>query len=1731
MNKKIAEMQESINEEEQHSRVKRELTVRYNYKEQDNNNNNNNNNNLNNRSNKTNAMQRQRPKSQPPIKFQACGEIRNLLLDKEHQNRALTSRPNCFSNARPIPRRMTLANLLEQDELKLLNQQAQSDRLSPLSSISSSTSASLSSSTLSLTTSSGSSASTVLAVSSGSERKCQASAMNRRASSSTEDEDLEASYQSSSCSSSSTSSGVSSSESGQLANGTKSIRAKSTSGKPAKLSQEVHLVEAFPFPFPFQDDCLLPASSSNREMRQLARDMARRMVVSKLRLANSLGQREPGWFVSVSVDEIEWFQLQEQEKCGQIIKAHPQTNGRIQSRRQVVDCLQDHELLIWLIECETKSGHSLSLDDNEKQQVHADNPSPVSSLAHEDQQDAGDYAQSSGGNVIGVYGTNEEPSLKETEAGGLKLIVWLCASDKEARDLHGLWHSAGCSVGCDSNCLASDGRKSKHSEDMVSVAPIDGHQAGLLGTILANVGDGKEDESSAVVVVTKEELSRKSVDVFVADTLTTEESTNRSLECIDERNFGLLDSSLGDSMKIDDENGNGENGLDKQQEEHQDIDDCALESDDHVVREAAGEQSSPLGSVVGSNTKQSSGTTKETTLARPSSPVNVAAALANEQHHHMTPTLYNRDRRDPSSLSATGELDSVVALHAPNDNAESAASGRASKQEHQKEKIEIKPDQATVPAVKPRTSILKRQQQDRGATIEKAKAPKEANGDEEGSKKKANFPISRASLLNRSMKLVPLFQRQKSIPKKSLEEEQIKPEQRPTLGSPKASARAPISAEKLAKQAVQSRSDGALGSASSDKTALGSSSSLACPVGSSGMNCSNHSPTKQRELKISGHQLRGKVVDGPRANCALVDNGLAVADCVDEEETHLSSSSVSSGSTNSGQRATKQANSADSGRLSDLTIAELQERSQAAPNALISATDRQKQQIRDHPDDKLKQASDQRSAKILGTRKSVHLISVSNGARSQPDQDGIPKFKKQLSASKTTVGEEEEEERGGNSGKEKECEKRASQVDKEAHRLDSAACHSDNREQAFERLRLRASCYDITRLMSKNNTLQSQLAKLRTISESQKQAREANLRLHSTSNQDDKEHRAPDEGARKFSIRKTDSGSEEMITEHSIAGSISRSSRCSVVLIGSSGRPQDRTTLKKISAEEEEREEVKSKTLQPVRRQKSILKQTEPVVRVKSPAKLPKEEDEKSMSEVTASDESDTEVEESGDRAESDELKEAPKLSKFSLLRQSFNQKTLSSMLKFSSRASMRIKAKVAPKLIADDKLPSKIEPKSLPEAASKGEGDSSMKATKIPGSIIRSSKQKQFHEEQLMAQAGLMITSSQQHIQQQHHQQQLIQRQQQQQMIYQQHYAAALQQHQQQQVMMQRQQQQYAAYAYANQYVATQQALLLQSVISPGPVGPPPPGVMPVPQIGHHYQHHSQQMLSLIPKSPQSIARSNIKRSDSRIYSAHMPQPQQHPIVLPMAMVNHQGVNVVYATPSQINQTHETKSKPVATRGSSTLGASMRKTVRSILTSRASNDNERQSSDKQSTRSAIENQQPSHLKSALKSPKSTPKSRGILVNIKSNSTSTIALNSEGSSDGDQSSSTVEDHFPIRQQQNGVTSYPKSVLKKTRQSYENSSSNQLGARSSIQLSSTKSSEKAQIVEKSSEDAYNFKRSVASRSSRRSRSPTRLGVGSNGDNFDSDRRMSTKTYEAPNQKRNVTFSTKLTTSIA
>lgn len=638
---------------------------------------------------------------------------------------------------------------------------------------------------------------------------------------------------------------------------------------------------------------------------------------------------------------------------------------------------------------------------------------------------------------------------------------------------------------------------------------------------------------------------------------------------------------------------------------------------------------------------------------------------------------------------------------------------------------------------------------------------------------------------------------------------------------------------------------------------------------------------------------------------------------------------------------------------------------------------------------------------------------------------------------------------------------------------------SIEREISFERLRSRASCYDISRLMSKNG-LQNQLIKLRN-SANNPNAQYNSIALGKSRQRRpalliDETDQATDLSG-KDSIKTTTSGSDGTVraqvtlkqqqskpvsdnqkiksdtgtTSESIlirqyegenkSGSVSlqckksefdpRSLRKFPTNSMTIERPKDEEKQQKAGklALFENRKSITSVRLLSMQQEESASKEPES----KNRATNLRIEDEQ------PEDIDDDDDEEVGDEETNAVSSSLSKNGPFSLLRQSFNQKTLSSMLKFSSRASLRIKSSASEAAATlqpgANELAAADEPQQAKPISDKQTAIAVAEANLLAAKQLKQQAQKlkeQQKREQQQQQAALMDPTSimlavqynQQVQRQQQMQQQLYQQQQQQQQ-----YAFAsrsqlfgadptgmhqmmiqrYQQHQQQQQMAN-----YVASLNTAHYVAQQMAVAATAVLPP-PIAPP---TMPVAanQLMYQAAVSSQPAYAAVSSSKRTVS-SKVNSNSQLLYQHHQQSHHHHQQIIPMSVNHHSSsFNIVYANQApneqptsdgHNHQANQAETKLLAGKSSS-LGASMRKTVKSILINRSGF---LSSSSPSSTAAATASATTLASKDSQARPQSNQaKLKSALKASVSNNSSMIVLNSEGSDDYDNSSSSSGDY-------------------------------------------------------------------------------------------------------------------------
>mgnify|MGYP003729567631 CR=1 FL=1 len=624
----------------------------------------------------------------------------------------------------------------------------------------------------------------------------------------------------------------------------------------------------------------------------------------------------------------------------------------------------------------------------------------------------------------------------------------------------------------------------------------------------------------------------------------------------------------------------------------------------------------------------------------------------------------------------------------------------------------------------------------------------------------------------------------------------------------------------------------------------------------------------------------------------------------------------------------------------------------------------------------------------------------------------------------------------------------------------------NKRDLAFERIRQRASCYDISRLMSKQN-VRIQLNKLKSgsassISGKLRQRRPALLLDDNEANtSQEKLSRSVenDQDALKLALksRKTSSGTDgtvrakvsaEQLNSSAIEWSQARSGGSGSIAIasaqggrrqqqqqqqqqrqhpGTSGAQRDDASMSRSAKRSEfdprslrkvppmvcQREAGQHSSATEIEGQKHKI-----VVNVQARDRHEKPDEVKMGKQLPPplsagmNEDSSTEDESPGQVATSSLSKNGP----FSLLRQSFNQKTISSMLKFSGRASLRVKAPAQ----TDGEAANKSSAVVIAEA-----NLMAAKQLKQQAQKLKEQQKREQHQSNLDSTAVMLAAV-------QYNQQ--VQRQQQQQMLYQRYAIAArgqmfdapsvqLQQHQLLYQSQQQQQQQHFAYI-SNLNSAHYVSMLPPTSMMPMGAMPPQPLVYVPPQMPIQHQ-------PLQAQTESGIFRNSAPKGKSKLTQIPYQQAQVGQHLMPMAVNHHSSLNIVYAGPSsQIPRTqHQSSSStyssvqnyeaPQQQPVQYSLGASMRKTVKSILSNRSSSEDFAGTKENRDIK-ASSSAKASKLKSALKSSKANRD---------------IVLNSEGS-DGDGSSSdstTMNSGCEPKSvlTKSDMAGLPKSVLKKT----------------------------------------------------------------------------------------------------
>lgn len=742
---------------------------------------------------------------------------------------------------------------------------------------------------------------------------------------------------------------------------------------------------------------------------------------------------------------------------------------------------------------------------------------------------------------------------------------------------------------------------------------------------------------------------------------------------------------------------------------------------------------------------------------------------------------------------------------------------------------------------------------------------------------------------------------------------------------------------------------------------------------------------------------------------------------------------------------------------------------------------------------------------------------------------------------------------------------------------------SESRERAFERLRSRASCYDITRLMSKNG-LQNQLNKLRSGSNSsvsgklrqrrpallinetaceksenneqlygdqsqptRRQASEtgesssssANLRLAVRADDSNKlmktktDHhdgrQSPRESSRDYQPISTDIKANEPATQREVGG-LKRSEfdPRSLRRLPSSGAHETakRQTLHRAESLSRQAKVVSDSARSEGERHKSSQVSS---TQHESPqsSKLARKESADIGSASSSESSSEAEDVDEPCKAESKKARNSSltKTGPFSLLRQSFNQKTLSSMLRFPNRASMRISPAASGQSsnssASEGSAGTDRKSATNDKSAALAIAEANLLAAKQLKQQAQRLKEQQKREQQQQSieTTELMMAAVQYNQQVQRHQQQ------QQQLFYQQQqqqqFAMAARGHLfdptpiriQQQMLQQFQRQQQLA--YMSNLNSTQYMQQLTTAV----MGPATGGSM-VASVGGQHMLYMQAPLSGQPSMQPAggYQRKSMLKSGSRVGAQLYPNQQ----MIPMSVNHHSSLNIVYSGgsgASQIpqlqhgyerrdqehhlgNQVHS-QSQPELSKSS--LGASMRKTVKSMLINRSSF----LSSSNTNNRTSANHDEPTKATDSVK----------LKSALKSGSRRDLVLNSEGSDgDGSSSDSTTTNTLAFGRASGTLNSYattqvqPKSALKKgSRQSTSHRQSIDMSATSSSKLTSGNKSTTVHIQGK------NHGQAIESGSRQRYTSATLSRSAATRQTM----------AQVPSGRKNVTFCSKLT----
>lgn len=571
---------------------------------------------------------------------------------------------------------------------------------------------------------------------------------------------------------------------------------------------------------------------------------------------------------------------------------------------------------------------------------------------------------------------------------------------------------------------------------------------------------------------------------------------------------------------------------------------------------------------------------------------------------------------------------------------------------------------------------------------------------------------------------------------------------------------------------------------------------------------------------------------------------------------------------------------------------------------------------------------------------------------------------------------------------------------------------------SFERLgKQRASCYDISRLMSKDGITQAQLEKLRSGSiASKSRQRRPPLLLAEESKTNEAEASRCDKLDKRTSIavgdrpcsimidngKTTSSGSDGMVRAKVGPTQLKRS-----LTIGSQRKPDHFVHVSRIAniepkskdlehrVQQEKKSEFDPRSLRKPRpssissqdsdevEEKSIVMESSsnnrrPLVRVTaSTKKSNREESKKNQPETTKtslgndSDEgSSTDVNDEEDESEDTiapvQTSFSRKAGTFSLLRQSFKQSSLSSVLRFP-RASLRVKSITT----SSSKQATQPQATTINHKENSNANNDRNSALAIAEANLLAAKQlkqqaqklieqqKREREKQQLDQTSLILAAAaavQYNQQIQRQQQQILYQQAAQQFALGTPNGAQMYDHgihmQHQMLIAQRQQQQQQSLAYISnlssaQYMTTAQQMAVIGPISQMPINHIPasqhqiPICMPTSQTIPVSANANHQISSTPGMYSQPMMKGRAKgQSQQKVQSSshqniyHQQAGQQ---LVPMSVNHHSSFNIVYSAPSQVTsmqmqpQQHDVQS----TSKQLSLGATMRRTVKSILINR----------------------------------------------------------------------------------------------------------------------------------------------------------------------------------------------------